>query len=154
MTIASEEWDHICTKLNTIERTLADLKSDLRRVSEGSQEPNGANGSSPSPSIQVKDEPDGPEYVRAMEISEQNQLTGESIHLGGGSVPALIKALRAAGNSPAVQEVFGSNVLPLFGLDNENATYPFISLWDNPKGAAGRIAELQKALPSDADCIG
>lgn len=87
-----------------------------------------------------------------MEINEQNQMTGETVHLGGGSVPALIKALRA-GNTPAVQEVFGSNVLPLFGLDNENATYPFVSLWGNPQGATGRIEELQKALPSDVDCL-
>lgn len=154
VTIAGEEWDRICTKLNTIERTLAELKTDLRRATEYEDEPeliNSISTSSRSP-VQVKQESSGPGYVRAMEISEQNQMTGESVHLGGGSIPALIKALRA-GSTPAVQEVFGNNVLPLFGLDNENATYPFISLWGNPQGAAGRIQELQKALPSDTDCI-
>lgn len=152
VTIAGEEWDRICTKLNTIERTLAELKTDLRRATNDEEETDLTNGTSASPPVQVKHESNGPGYVRAMEISEQNQMTGESVHLGGGSIPALIKALRA-GNTPAVQEVFGNNVLPLFGLDNENATYPFISLWGNPQGAAGRIQELQKALPSDADCI-
>lgn len=152
VTIAGDEWDRICTKLNTIERAITDLKTDLRRNAEGSQEPNGPDGSTAISSIHVKQDPDGPEYVRAMEINEENRMTGETVHLGGGSVPALIKALRA-GNTPAVQEVFESNVLPLFGLDNENATYPFISLWGNPQGASGRIEELQKALPNDADCI-
>lgn len=131
---------------------MSELKSDLKRTVEGPAAANGVDGSSASPGPTVKQEPDGPGYVRAMEMNEPSQMTGEPVHLGGGSVPALIKALRD-GNTPAVQEVFGSNVMGLFGLDNENATYPFISLWGNPQGAAGRIEELQKALPTDADCI-
>lgn len=135
-----------------MEKTLSELKNDLRRSRDGFP-PRSTSSDSPADATpSLKEENSGPGYVRAMEINEQNQMTGETVHLGGGSVPALIKALRA-GNTPAVQEVFGNNVLPLFGLDNENATYPFISLWGNPQGAVGRIEELQKALPSDVDCL-
>lgn len=100
------------------------------------------------------DEANGPRYVRAMEINEQSGLTGERVHLGGGSVPALVMALQKGnGNPAAVQDLFGSSVLPLFGLDNETATYPFVDLWGNPKGNLERINELCKAIPSDSECL-
>ena len=100
-----------------------------------------------------RNKPSGPSYVKAMEMNENSQLTGHAIHLGGGSVPALINALGKGNDySKKVQSVFGdSTMLPVFGLDNESATYPFVSLWGNQE-ASTRIAELRKLLPSDAEC--
>ena len=49
-----------------------------------------------------------------------------------------------------IQEMLGKTVLPLFGLDNETATYPFVDLWGLPHGSLARAQELAKALPSDS----
>lgn len=52
-----------------------------------------------------------------------------------------------------VQELLGKSVLPLFGLDNESATYPFVDLWGLPHGSPQRARELAKALPSDEQML-
>lgn len=52
-----------------------------------------------------------------------------------------------------IQEMLGKTVLPLFGLDNESATYPFVDLWGLPHGSLARAQELAKALPSDAQML-
>lgn len=135
-----------------MERSFTELKDDLKRVVSARR--NSEGGGSPQQIKEESIEPDGPKYVRAMEINEQSHLTGERVHLGGGSVPALVMALqKTKENQPAVQEVFGNSVLPLFGLDNESATYPFVDLWGFPKGNVERMHELCKALPNDSACL-
>ena len=52
-----------------------------------------------------------------------------------------------------LQEMLGRTVLPLFGLDNESATYPFVDLWGLPHGSLARAQELAKALPGDAQIL-
>ena len=52
-----------------------------------------------------------------------------------------------------IQEMLGKTVLPLFGLDNESATYPFVDLWGLPHGSLSRAQELAKALPSDEQML-
>jgi len=52
-----------------------------------------------------------------------------------------------------MQEMMGKTVLPLFGLDNESATYPFVDLWGLPHGSLQRAQELAKALPNDAQML-
>ena len=52
-----------------------------------------------------------------------------------------------------IQEFLGKSVLPLFGLDNESATYPFVDLWGLPHGSLQRARELAKALPNDAQML-
>ena len=52
-----------------------------------------------------------------------------------------------------IQEMLGKTVLPLFGLDNESATYPFVDLWGLPHGSLTRARELAKALPNDAQML-
>lgn len=136
-----------------MEKAMADLKDELRRMNGMPKvEPN-----SPPLSLTHRDDdalPNGPSYVKAMEINEANHLTGEPINLGGGSIPALVSAF-AKGNdySTKVKQVFGNNaLLPIFGLDNESTTYPFVSLWGYQE-ASTRVAELRKVLPSDAECL-
>jgi len=143
-----------------VERSLSDLREDLRHVAglptyttddDTSQTP---NRGSHAEDIRETREPNGPKYIRAMEINEQSHLSGETVHLGGGSVPALVMALRHGGaDRPALQEVFNSNrLLPLFGLENESASYPFVNLW-GPTDESARINELSKAIPGDAECM-
>lgn len=52
-----------------------------------------------------------------------------------------------------LQELMGKSVLPLFGLDNESATYPFVDLWGLPHGSLQRAQELAKALPNDGQML-
>lgn len=52
-----------------------------------------------------------------------------------------------------IQEMLGKTVLPIFGLDNESATYPFVDLWGLPHGSLTRAQELAKALPSDQQML-
>ena len=153
MAIQRDEWERLCSKLNTLERSFTELRDDIRRISGGPRRTTGDSESSAAGLKEESPEPDGPRYVRAMEINEQSQMTGERVHLGGGSVPALVLALRKLNNTEAMRDVLGNNVLPLFGLDNETATYPFVDLWAQPKGNLDRITELCKALPSDAECL-
>lgn len=83
---------------------------------------------------------------------------GEIVHLGGGSVPAMLYAL-SQGQQPSgtdttqLQEFLGKSVLPMFGLDNESATYPFVDLWGLPHGSLQRAKELARALPGDSQML-
>lgn len=81
---------------------------------------------------------------------------GEFVHFGGGSIPAMLYGLQMnQGNAERsqIQEMLGKTVLPLFGLDNESATYPFVDLWGLPHGSLTRAQELAKALPSDQQML-
>lgn len=78
------------------------------------------------------------------------------MHFGSGSIPAILYALQLnQGNADTtqIQEMLGKTVLPLFGLDNESATYPFVDLWGLPHGSLARAQELAKALPSDSQIL-
>ncbi|KAI9725162.1 MAG: hypothetical protein M1828_003504 [Chrysothrix sp. TS-e1954] len=159
VSIRKDDWDRVCGKLQDMESCLAELKEDLRNINSTGMDDNVSEARySPAPSIgRDKTPPNGPHYgpryVKAMELTEQSELTGEGIYLGGGSVPALVNALRKGdGLRPKVQEIFGQSMLPLFGLDNESATYPFVSLFGN-QPAPARISELRKVLPEDGECL-
>jgi len=69
----------------------------------------------------------------------------------------LFKLGQGEGQAPAekqqIQERLGQSVLPLFGLDNESATYPFVDLWGLPHGSLQRAQELARALPGDAQML-
>lgn len=153
--VSRDDWDRLCAKLSIVERTLLDFKDVLRKVVVGPDSPHESAAGSKSPVLKEEEsQANGPRYVRNMEINEQSNLSGELVHLGGGSVPALVKALgRDRPNRPAVQEVVEHSVLSLFGLDNESATYPFVSLWGGPQAATTRVSEIGKTLPSDSECL-
>ena len=143
-----------------MERTLLELKDDMGRfnpgaVSDPPQVKRESLGSStPIDRTSYQNNNSGPRDVRSMDLNEHSHLTGDDVYLGGGSIPALIKALTTGNNGNRIkfQEVFGDSMLPLFGLDNESATYPFVSLWGY-QGAAVRINELRKVLPGETESI-
>lgn len=83
---------------------------------------------------------------------------GEIVHFGGGSIPAMLYALgqgkgQNVKEKRELQELMGKNVLPMFGLDNESATYPFVDLWGLPHGSLQRSQELARALPNDTQML-
>lgn len=89
-------------------------------------------------------------------VAQADMKQGEVVHLGGGSIPAMFYALQmnqGQAEQSQVQEMLGKTVLPLFGLDNESATYPFVDLWGLPHGSLSRAQELAKALPIDAQML-
>lgn len=90
-------------------------------------------------------------------ISASNALTGDVVYLGGNSVPAMAVALAYNNdndNDVAVQDLLSKSVLPVFGLDNESATYPFVDLWGLPHGSFRRIEMLCQLIPvSDSECM-
>ncbi|KAI5271169.1 hypothetical protein E4T47_05548 [Aureobasidium subglaciale] len=87
-------------------------------------------------------------------LHARNDLTGQTVHLGGSSVPALVMALgQGDREQPSVQEILGRSILPMFGLDNETATYPFVDLWGLAHGSLARAQELAKTIPTDSQCL-
>jgi len=76
------------------------------------------------------------------------------VHFGAGSIPAFLLAMRDGNpDQPELQESLGKSIIPMFGLDNESATYPFVDLWGLPHGSLARAQELAKALPGDAQLL-
>ena len=65
----------------------------------------------------------------------------------------MVVALGKGGGGQLVQELLGKSILPVFGLDNDTATYPFVDLWGLPHGSMVRIEQLCALLPTDADCL-
>ncbi|TKA69081.1 hypothetical protein B0A49_06621 [Cryomyces minteri] len=156
VTVSRQDFERLCSKLNSVENALFELKNDIRRVADGLRIK--AEGQMLSPAS-TNTTPRHVEETITRHLSTQgihtrNEMSGETIHLGGSSVPALIMALgQGAGGRPGVQELMGRSILPIFGLDNESATYPFVDLWGLPHGSMSRTEELCKAIPSDAECL-
>jgi hypothetical protein len=100
-------------------------------------------------SAQVQAENESGSIVQG--VRALNDVTDEAVYIGGNSVPAMVMAL-GNGSADEVQQVLDRSILPVFGLDNDTATYPFVDLWGVPHGSPLRIELLCKLLPSDADC--
>lgn len=158
VTIAREDWDRLWSKLNTVEKSLHELKSSFANangaihfVGGEDTSSNGAGFSEAKPIIDTVGR-----HFNSEGIHTRNEITGEMVHIGGASVPALVMALgRSSGNddTPGVQELLGKSILPMFGLDNESATYPFVDLWGLPHASMARVHELCRALPVDSECL-
>lgn len=153
-----QDWERICAKLQQAEKSLGELKNSISSVAEI---PPPTNGFSPSgsgnTSLAAAAPIDGEQsHVRTQGIHTRNDMTGQTIHIGPSSVPALVMAL-GRGNTewaPGVQDLLGKkSMLPIFGLDNESATYPFVDLWGLPHGSIARAHELANALPSDSEVL-
>ncbi|KAF2835129.1 hypothetical protein M501DRAFT_942576 [Patellaria atrata CBS 101060] len=156
VTIPREDWDRLCSKLDTVERALSDLKGAFRHMGNPHPTPSthspSASTSAPTPSKPTLDS--ASQHVATHGIHDGKTLSGQIVHVGGSSVPALVMALAQGENKrPDVQELLSKSVLPLFGLDNESSLYPFVDLWGLPHGSLARIVELVKALPIDAELM-
>ncbi|ORY13235.1 hypothetical protein BCR34DRAFT_649291 [Clohesyomyces aquaticus] len=139
VTLPREDWDRICAKLQTAEKSLAELKNSISSVSEVPPNNAPSNGYSPgtngnTPLAAAAPIDNETTHLRTQGIHTRNDLTGQTIHIGPSSVPALVMALgRGDTQWPGVQDLLGKkSMLPIFGLDNESATYPFVDLWGLP----------------------
>lgn len=159
--LAQSDFQHLCRKLESVENTIEDLRREMKN--------NGNNGINHQlPAISGRSSPNGSSRLDAPRLDNsflghasvhglhtQNDLTGQTIHIGGSSVPALVMAL-GQGNreQPSVQNVLGRSILPIFGLDNESATYPFVDLWGLAHGSLAKAEQLAKTIPNDSQCLG
>ncbi|KAF2000568.1 hypothetical protein P154DRAFT_465791 [Amniculicola lignicola CBS 123094] len=160
VTLPREDWERICSKLQTAEKSLAELKNSINSVSEVQPSKGTPNGYSPgtagnTPLAAAAPIDSETSHVRSQGYHTTNEFTGQLTHIGPSSVPALVMALGKGDSQwPGVQDLLGKkNMLPIFGLDNESATYPFVDLWGLPHGSITRATELANAFPTDAECL-
>jgi hypothetical protein len=145
------EWNQLWSKLEKVETLLRELKSELGNRTGGATYVTVDDRTQAG--ISISGESKAREAnPSASGIQASTGLEGESVHLGYNSVPAMAIALGRGSNEQAIQDIVGNSILPLFGLDNESATYPFVDLWGLPPGSATRVEELCKLIPTDADC--
>jgi len=132
---SKQEWHDMSDRLADIERLLRELVKPVPKRSLDSGSPLDAD------------------IIQG--ISVGNALTGDTVHLGGNSVPAMVAALaHDSSKDNAVQDLLNKSILPVFGLDNESATYPFVDLWGISHGSFRRIELLCKLLPAtDSECM-
>jgi hypothetical protein len=149
---AGPEWDWISSKIDNVEQSLQELKNHLRKIVTGSQYPL-SGGQLPPLGRGETDLITNVEDQSAQGIHTDNDFTGQTVHLGGNSVPAMVVALGRGSGEDTMRDLVGKSILPLFGLDNQSATYPFVDLWGLPHGSSSRIDELCRLLPADADCL-
>lgn len=143
------EDDGLSARLSAIETSLRHLRDDVAKLTSvlmgSARRP--LHDTAPAGS----DSEDQEHEARGLNTS--NAMTGETVHLGGNSVPAMVLALGGTKREDDVQGLLGKSILPIFGLDNESATYPFVDLWGLPHGSLARLEGLCKLLPSNADCL-
>lgn len=148
---SKQEWDEMRDKLITVDQLLRELGDDVGQLLTDVRG-QGKAASRSSPETSSAGGALDPVVVQGMPAS--NALTGDAVYLGGNSVPAMVVALADNNNDDvAVRELLGKSTLPVFGLDNESATYPFVDLWGIPHGSFQRIELLCKLLPSDSECM-
>lgn len=146
----NEDIKAIRHRLTAIESVLGELREDIRALHTHRQATAAAPVTAKATSAPSETEPDAVQVLPA-----EAALSGNPVYLGGNSVPAMVMAL-ASDNTPdgAVQNILGKSILPIFCLDNESATYPFVDLWGIPHGSFKRVELLCKLLPAtDAECI-
>ncbi|KAJ9494364.1 hypothetical protein H2202_010147 [Exophiala xenobiotica] len=146
---AAPDWNQLWSKLQTIEVFLRDIKNEVASHinSPADSALSVRQGNSPSQGTREANTTAVPAFP-----AKSGLVADGSVYLGCDSVPAMALALGSGNDEEAMQNVVGNSVLPLFGLDNESATYPFTDLWgltDMPS----RVKEVCKLIPSDADCF-
>ena len=134
VTLSHGEFSSLLRKLDGLESNIEDLRRELRssRHHEGHH-----SFSETSPSTPLTNgrpaygaaKPDLPiDRATLPGFHTKNPLTGQTVYIG--------------------------SILPLFGLDNETATYPFVDLWGLANGWTAKAMQLAKTIPGDAQCIG
>ncbi|KIW74379.1 hypothetical protein Z517_12319 [Fonsecaea pedrosoi CBS 271.37] len=145
-------WSRISERLQTIEQAIQELRTELKDLPGRDGSPSTLVG---RPKVERTGGDSSSEGVDQdnFAIHTSNEVTGETVHLGGNSVPAMVFSLKSDPNEYDAQDVLGKSILPLFGLDNESATYPFVDLWGLPHGSYARLQAMCRLLPTDADCL-
>lgn len=151
--------DQLMNRVESLEQSVRDLSSDIRSIFRESHQESFPK----SPVVQFSHRErvaESEEEHRTREgLHTNNPITGQVVHVGGNSVPALLMSLAkqqfagtALDEGVDWKEMVNGAILPLLGLDNESATYPFVDLWSTPEGVLSKIKRIAEVLPSESDC--
>jgi hypothetical protein len=153
---SKSDWEQLVAKIDNIEHGLQSVRHDIaaRSFPRSKRAAQDKDDQSPVPDDTASDDagllpPDGGVHSR-------HPVTGEHVFLGPNSVPAMAMALSqqsANGPSCTVRDLLDKSVLPIFTLENESTTYPFVDLWGLPHASPVRIEKLCAMLPSDSECL-
>ncbi|KAF2720094.1 hypothetical protein K431DRAFT_249904 [Polychaeton citri CBS 116435] len=154
VTVGRAELDLLFQKLNNLEKSLADLRHEISRNASERQAETQLDQSLVQEAATAAAERLQPRRHIDIHGMHTRNDAGEIVHVGGGSIPALLYALsQGEADRPYVREMMGKSVLPMFGLDNESSTYPFVDLFGLPHGSVERARELAKVLPNDTHLL-
>ncbi|KAF2157855.1 hypothetical protein K461DRAFT_317884 [Myriangium duriaei CBS 260.36] len=161
VTISHADFASLLNKLDGLESNIEDLRRELRAANRSNALNRALDVSGPStPLVNGRSVFDGPKADLPISSAAlpgfhtRNALTGETVYIGGSSVPALVMALgQGSRDQLNVEGILGKSILPLFGLDNETATYPFVDLWGLANGWTAKATQLAKTIPSDSQCV-
>jgi len=163
LTLSEDLLTGLVAKIDRLEQGLQALRSELalhrpsakrsRRSRRGSDNNAGENDDDDLPTSEEAAPPRSATAGLARDMHTAHPITGETIFLGGNSVPAMAMALSQSNGSGTVQDLLDKSILPIFNLENESATYPFVDLWGLPHASTERIEKLCGLLPSDSECL-
>lgn len=148
-TVPKADWDRLCRKVDGLERVITELRDVLREAIPSSASNSRSRALKVPHSREtdcIEDDPHAPGILTG------DDVTGATVHIGASSVPAMVMAM-SEGADNSIKELASKGMLPLFALDNEGATYPFVDLWGLPHGSSMRLQELAKLIPSDSECL-
>ncbi|KAK4455253.1 C6 transcription factor [Podospora aff. communis PSN243] len=150
---SKSDWEQLVAKIDKIEYGLQSVRRDIaaRSSSQSKRSAREQDDESPVPDESASDEASLPARDG---VHSRHPVTGEHVFLGPNSVPAMAMALsQQGGNDSTVRDLLDKSVLPIFTLENESTTYPFVDLWGLPHASPVRIEKLCAMLPSDSDCL-
>jgi len=144
--VSRDDWDGLVGKIGQLELSLQAVRWELAR---GVVPAAGVGGGGGSNSLEATDEAGALRNVHMV-----YPLMGETLFLGPNLAPAMAVAVsHLSGGSSAVRDLLDKSILPIFTLENESATYPFVDLWGLAHASPERIENLCSLLPSDAECL-
>lgn len=152
--LSQEGWRELLGKIDQLNQGMQALRRELARRPSATRSRDGRgdddDGFSTPNKVDLSADLDA---GCARDIHTAHPLTGASVFLGSNSVPAMAVALSQANGSDTVRDLFDKSILPIFTLENESTTYPFIDLWGLPHASNERIERLCALLPADAECL-
>jgi len=144
--VSRDDWDELMDKIDRLDLGLQAVRRELTR---GRPPAADSGGGDDNDSSQATDEAGGTRDMHTV-----HRLTGETLYLGANSAPALAMAVSQLDGGPnAVRDLLDKSILPIFTLENETATYPFVDLWGLAHASPERIEKLCSLLPTNADCL-
>ncbi|KAI9733023.1 MAG: hypothetical protein M1834_003568 [Cirrosporium novae-zelandiae] len=122
----------------------------MSKMAEEGLAPQGATSQETSPEDSQKNTTP---HAMADGLLTYNNMSGQHVHLGSSSVAAFAMQLRDNKQGKSAQDLLGSSILPVFGLEDSSATYPFINLWSPINDIRSGARQMREMLPNDSECL-
>lgn len=153
--LGRSEFDMLCQKLTGLEQSIAELRKELGRDSRVLDPAlGGVSDHTDLHGYHHKNASVSRDLASISTVADHRQ--GSITHFGAGSIPTMLHALKSPGDDTTQRELreqLNKSMMPLFALDGDTATYPFIDLWGLPHASQARVNELAKVLPDDQETL-